>query len=142
MEVMATNSTTKPQENVSTGQRQTQLELGQDAFMKLLLAQLKYQDPLTPMEDREFIAQLAQFSSLAEMQKLNKAVTEMASVQALANATAFIGKTVSGLSQEGTQVDGIAEAALLREGKVYLRIAGQEVPISTIQEVTLGGNSG
>lgn len=142
MEIMSASSTTAPRESASTGQRQAQLELGQDAFMKLLLTQLKYQDPLTPMEDREFITQLAQFSSLSEMQKLNETVTEMASVQALANATAFIGKTVSGLSEEGSQVSGTAEAALLREGKVYLRIAGQEVPISTIKEVTLGGTSG
>lgn len=51
-------------------------DLDKDAFLRLLTTQLANQDPLNPMEDREFIAQLAQFSSLEQMQNLNKTVTE------------------------------------------------------------------
>ncbi len=47
-------------------------DLGKDAFLNLLITQLKNQDPLNPMEDREFIAQMAQFSSLEQMQEMNK----------------------------------------------------------------------
>ena len=49
-------------------------DLDKDAFLRLLTTQLANQDPLNPMEDKEFIAQLAQFSSLEQMQNLNKAV--------------------------------------------------------------------
>lgn len=51
-------------------------DLDKDAFLRLLTTQLANQDPLNPMEDREFIAQLAQFSSLEQMQNLNKAFVE------------------------------------------------------------------
>jgi len=119
-----------------------QLDIGQDAFMKLLLTQLRYQDPLSPMDDRDFVTQLAQFSSLSEMQKLNQAFAELATVQSLASATAFIGKSVSGISESGESVAGVVQASLLREGKVFLRVQDKELPISTISEVALGGSGG
>jgi hypothetical protein len=47
-------------------------DLGKDAFLKLLITQLQHQDPLEPMDDQDFIAQIAQFSSLEQMQNLNR----------------------------------------------------------------------
>ncbi|OZB14555.1 MAG: flagellar biosynthesis protein FlgD [Marinobacter sp. 34-60-7] len=72
-------------------------ELGKDAFLELMLAQLKNQNPLEPQDNGEFISQLAQFSSLEEMQNLTKTVDDVAgqfrSSQAL-QASAMVGKTV------------------------------------------------
>jgi flagellar basal-body rod modification protein FlgD len=51
-------------------------QLDKDSFLKLLVTQLKYQDPLDPMNDQEFIGQVAQFSALEQMQNLNKAAEE------------------------------------------------------------------
>jgi flagellar basal-body rod modification protein FlgD len=119
-----------------------QLELGQDAFMKLLLTQLKFQDPLSPMEDKDFISQLAQFSSLSEIQKLNETVTAMATAQGLSSASLLMGKTVSGLDASGNKVTGVCDAVLLRDSKVMLRVGTAELAISTVEEVTQGGTSG
>lgn len=59
------NNTTKPTNNY---------DLDKNAFLRLLTVQLSNQDPLNPMEDREFIAQLAQFSALEQMQNLNTTI--------------------------------------------------------------------
>lgn len=52
-------------------------DLGKDAFLNLLVTQLKYQDPLNPMDDKEFISQMAQFSALEQTQNLNDTVSEL-----------------------------------------------------------------
>ncbi|QUH26281.1 flagellar hook assembly protein FlgD [Serpentinicella alkaliphila] len=60
--------------NTSKNNQKFNNELNKDAFLRLLTTQLKNQDPLKPMEDREFIAQMAQFTSLEQMQNLNETV--------------------------------------------------------------------
>ncbi|MDP4548898.1 flagellar hook assembly protein FlgD [Marinobacter sp. MDS2] len=97
-------------------------ELGKDAFMELMLAQMKNQNPLEPQDNGDFISQLAQFSSLEEMQNLTGTVGEVAgqfrSSQAL-QASAMVGKTVLAPSSVGI---------LGAEGEVTGTI---EVPAST-----------
>ncbi|GAA3586434.1 MULTISPECIES: flagellar hook assembly protein FlgD [Marinobacter] len=94
-------------------------ELGQGEFMELMLAQLKNQNPLEPQDNGEFIAQLAQFSSLEEMQKVSSAVDnvvgEFRSTQAL-QASAMVGRTVL--------VPGTA-AKLVSEGEIEGAVAVQ-----------------
>lgn len=60
----------------TTGTTAPKQELDKDAFLQLLVTQLRYQDPLNPVDDKEFIAQMAQFTSLEQMQNLNKTATE------------------------------------------------------------------
>jgi flagellar basal-body rod modification protein FlgD len=77
--------------------RKTDDTVGKDAFLKLLITQMRYQDPLSPMDNEAFLAQLAQFSSLEQMQQLNQNFdTALLLSQSQANngATALIGKNV------------------------------------------------
>ncbi len=91
--------------------------LGKEDFLKLLVAQLRYQDPLEPMEDQEFVAQLAQFSSLEQLQNMNDSLSQnvewdMVMSQTINNtmATSLIGKeVVAGSNSVGLGDDGSAE---------------------------------
>ena len=68
--------------------------LDKDSFMLLLVTQFKYQDPLNPMEDKEFISQMAQFSSLEQLMNLNtsmESLTTATNNEQMINATSYIG---------------------------------------------------
>jgi flagellar basal-body rod modification protein FlgD len=83
--------------NTSTTTASAQETLGKDDFLRLLVAQLKAQDPLNPMEATEFTAQLAQFSSLEQMTNINSTLEELvAAQQAMGNSSliSIIGKLV------------------------------------------------
>lgn len=93
----ATSGTTRT-DSASSGN-----DIGQDAFLQLLITQMRYQDPLSPMENEEFIAQLAQFSSLEQMQQLNSNFESMLAYnQSEANsaATSLIGREVRAAGNE------------------------------------------
>ena len=58
--------------NTQQAQRKVDNQLGKDDFLRILITQLRYQDPLSPMEDTDFIAQMAQFSTLEQMKNLSQ----------------------------------------------------------------------
>lgn len=71
--------------------------LGKDAFLKILITQLQNQDPTQPLDDKEFIAQMAQFSTLEQMQNMNTAMLSLLDSQyqtQLMSYTSFVGKEV------------------------------------------------
>ena len=74
--------------------RKVQRDLGKDDFLKLLITQLSNQDPTSPMENTEFIAQMAQFSSLEQMTNMNQEFAKMNSMLVSSQAVGTIGKTI------------------------------------------------
>ena len=91
--------------------------LGKDDFLKLLLAQLSNQDPLKPMEDKEFIAQLAQFNSLEQMQQVNAHLVDLLSGMSLAEGSNLLGKFV-----EAGSVSGVVSAVSMIGGKAQITL--------------------
>lgn len=93
--------------------------LGKDAFLQLLVTQLKYQDPLNPTEDTEFIGQLAQFSQLETMQNLSQSFTNT-------QAFSLVGKEVvlkvSDSANKQTFVTGKVDYVTIDNGKAYVTI--------------------
>ncbi|MFW6208319.1 MAG: flagellar hook capping FlgD N-terminal domain-containing protein, partial [Spirochaetota bacterium] len=75
-------------------------ELGKDDFLQLLITQLKHQDPTKPMDDKQFIAQMAQFSSLEQMTNLGQEFAKISGIVSRGNALNLLGKQVEILEGE------------------------------------------
>jgi flagellar basal-body rod modification protein FlgD len=103
--------------------------LGKDQFLKLLITQLKHQDPISPVEDKEFIAQLAQFSSLEQMQNLNTNLSDMMLAQqkltSLGQAMQMIGKEVELFTKEGENLFGRVTGVQFKNGWPEIIVGGK-----------------
>lgn len=111
-------SSTKTEDTQKT-QKKSGSELGKDDFLKLLVTQMQYQDPLNPQSDTDFIAQLAQFSSLEQMQNMSSTATN-------SQAFSLVGKEVivetTNSKEETSQIQGTVDYVSVRNGKAYLSI--------------------
>lgn len=107
--------------------------LNKDAFLKLLVTQLRYQNPLEPMDDKEFISQMAQFSSLEQAQNTNK-------IARINSAYGMVGKlisaTISTETGELQEVAGIVDSVRIIGNEAYLVVDSKEVPYESVKEVT------
>lgn len=106
-----------PTETVKT-QTGNNDSLGKDAFLKILFTQLQYQDPLSPMDDKEFIGQMATFSSLEQLVNMNQTLekfVESASQANLMAFTKFVGKEITW--HQIIEKDDPLEAPEILEGK-------------------------
>lgn len=125
-------------------------ELGKDAFMQLLVSQLQNQDPINPQSNEDFIAQLAQFSSLEQMENLNDSFVGMAVLQQsnalmsqLTEGSALIGQEVTYVdptTQE--QVTGSVTSVRIEDGIAVLNVGGVDVPLMNVVEITGGDGAG
>lgn len=114
----------------------TTADVSRDQFLKLLVAQLQAQDPLEPIKDQEFTAQLAQFSQLAGIEKLNANFGDLLSLQQITQGAGLIGKSVTYNAADKTLHTGNVDGFSIAEGQLQLRVDGQEIPIAQIQGMT------
>lgn len=117
----------------STTTRQPQNDLGKDAFMQLLVTQLRYQDPLNPMDNQAFMAQMAQFSALEQMMNMSESMEK-------SNAHALIGKIVEATykdpaSNQMEQIIGKVDGVVMKNNKNFLMVNGKEIELKDVQSV-------
>lgn len=94
--------------------------LDKDAFLRILVTQLKYQNPLEPTKDNEFIGQMAQFSSLEQAQNTNQSIR-------MNSANNMVNKLVKATyrpddTTESTEVIGLVEKVMVKENDIYLTV--------------------
>ena len=107
--------------------------LDKQAFLQLLVAQMKYQDPLEPTDNTEYVAQLAQFSSLEAMNNMSESMD-------LQRATALVGKTVTVSSTNETtgvttEVTGTVDYVTHSGSKTFLTIDGNQYNVDDVKQV-------
>lgn len=102
MEISSANSAAQVAQD-QTQTNNTGNSLGKNEFLELLLTQLKNQDPLEPMENKEFIAQMAQFSSLEQMQNMNASMEKFLQRESISQAASLVGKTIEKTAESGEE---------------------------------------
>ena len=142
MNVSSTNSVST-QTMGATKPTEPQNTLGKDAFMRILVTQMKNQNPLEPLKDTEFIGQMAQFSSLEQLTNLNQAMNQFVGLQGkqsltehadLLGNTVYWEQEVNGQLQSG---EGIVKAVSIKNGELIVELEKDniKVPIDTIQRI-------
>ncbi len=110
-------------------------QFGQDTFLKLLVAQLRYQDPTNPQDGSEFLAQTAQFTSVEKLSELADLQTQLLSAQRVLGASGMVGRTVTYPGQDGLDATGVVTAARLGADGPVLRVDDKDVPLASVKEV-------
>lgn len=114
-----------------------------DVFMQMLLKQLSNQDPLQSMTGTDFVIQLAQLSTLEQLQEMNSSLRSYMDMQQLTQASQLIGKTVQGLGTSGLPIEGVVSAARFVNGMAMLDVGRQSILLNQVQVIsdTSGGRS-
>jgi len=114
-------------------------ELDREAFLKILVAQLRNQDPLNPIDGENFIAQMAQLSALEQLTTLNQKVVELGSMQQETRALALLNKQVSVERPTGEILQGKVESVIMGP-EPRLLINQEYFFLGALREVNNGGD--
>lgn len=112
--------------------------LGFESLLKIVLTQLTYQDPLKPMDNFEFVSQLAQFSQIQQGQTMTERLEQLVSAQATSQATSLLGRKVD-IAAGNSTIVGTVKAISLQDGDVKLTIEtaqGQTISGLTLPTVS------
>ena len=127
--LLATAGTTPP-----AAETKSKNDMDKDLFLKLLVAQLKYQDPSKPADTSQFLAQTAQFTTVEKLEELSRNQTEMLTAQLMAGATNLIGRTVKYTGIDGKEYSGVVASTTIGSNPT-LKVGNTDVALSSVKEV-------
>ena len=133
--------TTNTTSAVSATTAKDQAAIDNDDFMTLLLAQLKNQDPMKPMDSSEMMGQIAQLNSLNALISIKDSLDAMTKSQNMSYAASLIGKTITAIPDKNDPsnvIQGVVTSMTNFQGQTLVQVDGKDVEISTIVEVTGG----
>lgn len=136
--VSASAQTAAASGDSSVASRIPQKVLGQNDFLKLLAVQYKTQDPMKPMEDTAFIAQMAQFSALEQSSAMSKDMAALRADQLRVTANSYLGQRVTVSTVDGTLTTGDVTAVDITTGEPRIIVGGDAHSLSAVLRVEPG----
>lgn len=142
MTTVGTNKTVWPyyaKQNVDkVTDNKDKTSLGKDDFLNILVTQLKNQDPTQPLQDREFIAQMAQFSSVEQLMNMANEMKMLR--QSIGIASDLIDKEISWtVTDSQTSVDttktGVVDSIIMKDGKQFAQVGGESISLDKISGI-------
>ncbi|MFV2046521.1 flagellar hook assembly protein FlgD [Metabacillus sp. YM-086] len=124
----------------NTKTRNSGSNLGKDEFLKILMTQLQNQDPLNPMEDKEFISQMANFSSLEQITNMNSLMQKFLDTQKTTDSilkySEMIGKSIE-WSDSGAEQTGVVKAIKQKNNSIILELDnGKEITSDLVTKIS------
>lgn len=116
-------------------QREPKQVLDKDAFLMIMIEQLKNQDPTSSVDSDKFLSQMAQFTMMEQLLNLNQSFENVIKIQQINNAAVMIGKNVKIATQEGT-VEGVVGKVAVRDEKVEIFVNGNYYDIDSVLEIS------
>src|SRR4051812_5593025 len=136
MAIDPTTGTTTTAATTASSSKKADQVLGKDDFLKLMVAQMKNQDPMNPSDDKDNIAQMAQFSSLEQITNLANATQELADRVTTTQMLGLIGHSVSYVGDDGATATGTVQSVQVAGGATKLTIDGKAgIDPSVVAEV-------
>ena len=110
--------------------------LDKDAFLKLLVAQMRYQNPMNPADGQEYLAQAAQFATVERLEDISKSQSEAIAYQQILLSSSLVGRQVTA-TENGDKVSGVVSGVKFDKGANPVLVVGdKEIPVGTVEEVT------
>jgi flagellar basal-body rod modification protein FlgD len=135
MNVTSTTATTPPTTTGITKAAADSAMLGKDDFLKLLVSQLQHQDPMNPVDDKDFMGQMAQFTSVEQLTNMATSIDRMSTASQSTQSIALIGKTVTWKKEDGSSGEGVATSVSFKDGAISISVGEDQIAPNEIETV-------
>ncbi len=122
--------------NTIAGKRAPKQEMDSEVFMSLLVAQLRHQDPSSPMDTNQMISQTTQLATMEKLTNMDTTATENFALQMRTSAAALIGQQVSWEDTDGTKHSGMASSVSFAGGVPQVTVGDKTIALDLISGVT------
>lgn len=106
--------------------------MGSDTFLKLLVAQMRYQNPMSPQDGSQYLQQVSQYAMVEQLQKMTEGQEQVTAYQRALMATAMVGKVVSGTGETGNPLTGTVLRVEYRAGKPALVTSAGTIDLDSV----------